>query len=184
LPSEISVERQFRFHCSCGNTTVSGERTVTCSGCGATLGIRRIRRFRQRSDSVAYYSSSLPVRRVETQRQHQNVQVAIPNLASPLGAWLKRALSNLAGVRQLDRQLQPANKAPRAVDRVPGAEPSVNLGDQVRVGPSTPSGSPHPHAGAVGRVMDIFEGHAYVMVESAEPQYHICVSLSCLDLLA
>jgi len=71
MASETSVERQFRFQCACGATMVSGEMTVTCSGCGAHLGIRRSRRHRQqRKDSVAYYGSrTIPVQRVERLRQ-------------------------------------------------------------------------------------------------------------------
>ncbi len=70
MASEVSVERQFRFHCSCGATTLSGERTVICTRCGASLGIRRVRRHRQRLDSVAYYGSrTLPVRRIERHSQ-------------------------------------------------------------------------------------------------------------------
>jgi len=71
MTPEVSVERQFRFQCSCGATVVTGEKTVTCTGCGANLGIRRVRRHRQQRDSVAYYGSrTLPVRRVERHR-HQ-----------------------------------------------------------------------------------------------------------------
>lgn len=82
MSSEISVERQFHFHCSCGATTVSGERTVTCTSCGITLGVRRVRRHRQhRRDSVAYYGSrgTLPVRRVEERTQNPNADAAIPS---------------------------------------------------------------------------------------------------------
>ena len=82
--SEISVERQFRFRCSCGATTESGEKEVICSGCGATLGIRRVRRHRQPTGgSVAYYGSrtqsarrTIPVQRVE--RKRQNPEPAVP----------------------------------------------------------------------------------------------------------
>ena len=68
MASEISVERQFRFHCSCGATIETGERTVRCPACGITLGVRRVRRHRQhRRDSVAYYGSFLsPSREPET----------------------------------------------------------------------------------------------------------------------
>jgi hypothetical protein len=77
MTSRISVERQFRFHCSCGATTVSGERKVICTGCGDTLGIRRIRRHRQGRDSVAYYGSSAPARRIESRREQPNTDAAI-----------------------------------------------------------------------------------------------------------
>jgi hypothetical protein len=79
MASEISVERQFCFHCSCGATTVSGEKEIACSDCGATLGVRRVRRHRQqRRDSVAYYGSSFPIRRAESQRQQPNSAAAAP----------------------------------------------------------------------------------------------------------
>jgi hypothetical protein len=70
MTPEIVVERHFHFYCSCGATTLTGERTVTCSGCGRTLGIRRVRRHRQHRGAVAYYgeainSRMLKVRRVE-----------------------------------------------------------------------------------------------------------------------
>lgn len=98
MASEISVERQFHFHCSCGSTIVTGERTVNCTACGVTLGVRRVRRHRQdRRDSVAYYGGrrTLPVRRVE--RLRQNVDTAppmagttqsesVPNRSMPLPA--------------------------------------------------------------------------------------------------
>jgi len=80
MASEGSVERQFRFQCACGATTISGEKSVTCMGCGAQLGIRKVRRHRQSRDSVTYYGSrTLPVRRVE-----RIIQRPIP--AEPL--WL------------------------------------------------------------------------------------------------
>ena len=73
MTSKISVERQFHFHCSCGAITITGERTVTCTGCGITLGVRRVRTHRQRSDTVTYYGGTfncrtIPVRRVEKRR--------------------------------------------------------------------------------------------------------------------
>jgi len=62
MEPKISVERQYRFHCLCGATTETGEKTVTCSGCGAVLGVHRVRRYRQhRRNSVAYYGSARPV---------------------------------------------------------------------------------------------------------------------------
>jgi predicted RNA-binding Zn-ribbon protein involved in translation (DUF1610 family) len=77
MASEISVERQFRFHCSCGATIETGEKTVRCPACGITLGVRRVRRHRQhRRDSVAYYGSSS--RRVESQRQQPSTTAATP----------------------------------------------------------------------------------------------------------
>ena len=78
MAPETSVERQFRFQCSCGATMESGETTVTCTGCGAYLGIRRVRRHRQQlRDSVAYYGSrTRPVRRVERPRKQPVTIVA------------------------------------------------------------------------------------------------------------
>jgi hypothetical protein len=120
MASEISVERQFRFHCSCGATIVTGERTVTCTACGITLGVRRVRRHRQHGrDSIAYYGSTsthtlprpassaipstpsrpswtLPVRRLEKRRRDSNTEAAIPSpgIRSRLGAWLKSELAD------------------------------------------------------------------------------------------
>jgi hypothetical protein len=117
MASEISVERQFRFHCPCGATIVTGERTVTCTACGITLGVRRVRRHRQhRRDSIAYYGSTsthtlprpassaipttpsspgwtLPVHRVEKRTQIQNTET-ISGIKSRLGAWFKRVLAH------------------------------------------------------------------------------------------
>ena len=78
MAPEISVERQFRFQCSCGETTESGEKTVICSGCGNTLGIRRVRRHRQRGNTVAYYGKTIRVRRVERHRQQSNLVLTAP----------------------------------------------------------------------------------------------------------
>ena len=84
MASEISVERQFRFQCSCGAAIVTGERTVTCPECGHTLGVHRVRRRRQhRRDSVTYYGSALPVRRAESHGQEPNPSAATPN--TPIG---------------------------------------------------------------------------------------------------
>jgi hypothetical protein len=79
MASEISVERQFRFHCSCGATIEAGERTVRCTACGITLGVRRVRRHRQqRRDAVAYYGSFYPIRRAESQTRQPNSAAATP----------------------------------------------------------------------------------------------------------
>jgi hypothetical protein len=119
MASEISVERQFRFHCSCGAITVSGEKKVICTGCGDTLGVRRIRRHRQHRDSVTYYGGSTPVRRIESRRgagisgrsidprwtipvqrierriQDPNVRARVPGsgIIARVGALLKSALA-------------------------------------------------------------------------------------------
>ena len=93
---ETSVERQFRFQCSCGATTVSGEKTVTCIGCGAHLGIRRVRRQRQRQGSVAYYGSrTLPVRRVERHRQQPGIAAPVEAQAIPHKVWVDANLTSV-----------------------------------------------------------------------------------------
>jgi len=42
IASEMVVEHDFR--CFCGASIVSTEKTLTCTHCGAILGIRRVRR--------------------------------------------------------------------------------------------------------------------------------------------
>jgi hypothetical protein len=103
MTSEISVERQFRFHCSCGATIVTGERRVNCTACGITLGVRRVRRRRQDSGSVAYYGRRThPVRRVEKHRQQLNTADVTPGItmSSTLSSWLKSALANRGEILQ------------------------------------------------------------------------------------
>jgi len=52
--------------------------------------------------------------------------------------------------------------------------------DFVRVGSFKPDGfTPHPHSGAFGQVLNIFNGHAHIFVPGQN--YSICVSLSCLE---
>jgi len=73
-------------------------------------------------------------------------------------------------------------QAPRTMRRVVNScvdDPFVNVGDRVKVVPLKPAGDPHPHAGAVGQVMDIFNGHAHVVIGD----FGICVSTSCLKVL-
>ena len=130
MASEISVERQFRFHCSCGATIETGERTARCPACGITLGVRRVRRHRQQQrDSVTYYGNfyplcraenkdenrestaatpispswTIPVRRVEKRRQGRNAEGVIrrPWITSRLRARLRSALTN-CGLRKID----------------------------------------------------------------------------------
>lgn len=84
MPPEVSVERQFHFHCFCGATMVTGERTVRCTGCGVTLGVHRVRRHRQqRRDAVTYYgygtNGRIRVRRVERPRQQPSAAPAEPH---------------------------------------------------------------------------------------------------------
>lgn len=103
---EVSVERQFRFHCSCGATMVSGERTVVCTACSASLGVRRARRRRQQMDSVAYYGSrTLPVHRVVRYRHTLDTIAATPNptIISILSAWFKSALAYCGEVLSVSR---------------------------------------------------------------------------------
>jgi hypothetical protein len=45
---------EYRFRCFCGAPIVTTEKTVTCASCGETLG---------------YYASTLPVRRIEKHKQ-------------------------------------------------------------------------------------------------------------------
>ena len=115
MTSEISVERQFHFHCSCGAITITGERTVTCTGCGITLGVRRVRRHRQRSDTVTYYGSTIPVRRVKKRRPHLNTTVRVPNarILSRFSAWVKTALAKCVkaiNVHRIKRKLKYCTK--------------------------------------------------------------------------
>jgi len=46
IPSETVVEYDFR--CFCGTSIVTTEKTVTCTNCGKTFGIRRVRKHRPR----------------------------------------------------------------------------------------------------------------------------------------
>jgi hypothetical protein len=100
MRSEIVVERHFHFHCSCGAITVAGERTVTCTGCGKTLGVRRVRKHRQSGDTVRYYGRSLnnrtlKVRRIEKRRHHPNTTSPARSVWSRLSLWVKIALNKL-----------------------------------------------------------------------------------------
>jgi hypothetical protein len=169
MTPEVSVERQFRFQCSCGAAMVSGEKTVTCTGCGANLGIRRARRHRQRHDSVAYYGSrTLPVRRVEKLRQQ-------PTPVPPVGAQVRDEPHGLLVVKE--------------TPRIP-----LLVGVHCKVGPTRPDGRPHPHAGKTGRITrftDLYSDpywrglpSAMIKLDSGiEPQGFIWVSLQCLEAL-
>jgi len=105
MAPEISVERQYHFHCSCGATTLSGERKVTCSGCGDILGIRRIRRRRQPRDFVAYYGSSVPVRRIGSLRREPNTGAGTSVAPAGLG-WTNT-------VQRVERRIQDPNEEAR-----------------------------------------------------------------------
>ncbi len=196
---DIVVERQFRFHCSCGVTIVSGERTVACSRCGAELGVRRVRRHRQSSDSIAYYGTRQPVRRIEKR--------------TAVGAWLKNVLTNrreAVRVRRVVKHVRlpngvpdvAANAASLSNSEKPIAPPVGNEspsrpwfeGAHVRVGPTRPDGTPHPHAGRTGRISRFTDTHSEpywlgppsAMVEldlETKPLGFIWVSLECLKML-
>lgn len=80
-------------------------------------------------------------------------------------------------------QHQPASSGspqPAEADVSREKQPVMGILSLVRVGRFKPDGiTPHPHAGAVGQVMDIFNDHAHVVV--AGGRYGICVSVSCLE---
>jgi hypothetical protein len=121
MTSEISVERQFCFHCSCGATIVTGERRVNCTACGITLGVRRVRRHRQHVGSVAYYGRRTHrVRRVERKRQQLNPAAVIPGvtMSSTLSSWLKSALANRGEILQLGLDSETAIPSPGIASRL------------------------------------------------------------------
>jgi hypothetical protein len=167
MASEISVERQFRFTCSCGATMVTGERTVTCDACGITLGVRRVRRHRQhRKDAVLYYGSTSPrnLRPVPT--------TSIPRLPASPGWTL------------------PVHRVEKQVVKSPGA--LLEKGVRVKVGPTRPDGKPHPHAGETGRITKLSASYpnwhvppcAAVKLDSGIWfGRFIWVSLQCLEVL-
>jgi hypothetical protein len=184
MTSEISVERQSHFHCSCGAITITGERTVTCTGCGITLGVRRVRRHRQRSDTVTYYGGTfngrtIPVRRVEKRRPHLNTTATMPNarILSRFSAWVKTALAKCVKAINVHRIREPGqiSNPPRPLEAQalheardePRREPvikestrgGVRQGMHVKVGPTRPDGKPHPHAGKTGRITKFIDAY-------------------------
>ena len=184
MTSKISVERQFHFHCSCGAITITGERTVTCTGCGITLGVRRVRRHRQRSDTVTYYGGTfngrtIPVRRVEKRRPHLNTTATVPKARIPsrFSTWMKTVLAKCAkaiNVHQIREPGQISNppqpleaqvlhEAPDELRRQPVIKESprggVREGMHVKVGPNRPDGKPHPHAGKTGRITKFIDAY-------------------------
>jgi hypothetical protein len=176
MSSEIVVERSFHFHCPCGAVTVTGERKVTCSGCGKTLSVRRIRMHQQRQpwQTVTYYGRASSVLRVEQREQ-------LPNTAQAL-----EALGVLQEVRDEPRGLPVSQESPR--------EP-FREGMHVRVGPIRPDGRPHPHAGKTGtitRFIDAFTNPDWDAPRCAsieldrgiEPKGFIRVSLESLEVLS
>jgi hypothetical protein len=51
MTSEVGVEHRFLFHCPCGAKIVTSRKTLTCSDCGKSMGVRRVRTRRQRRNS-------------------------------------------------------------------------------------------------------------------------------------
>ena len=139
MASDVRVERRFHFSCSCGTTTVTGDRTVTCRGCGKSLAVRRVRKQQRIPGSSAYYGVVLPASELETVEASDS-----------------------------SKDVRPARTC-----------------DFVRVGRFKPDGtSPHPHAGALGQVMDTFNGRAHLVIMEKGKRFSICVSVSCLEVLA
>jgi hypothetical protein len=184
MTSKISVERQFHFHCSCGAITITGERTVTCTGCGITLGVRRVRRHRQRSDTVTYYGGTfngrtIPVRRVEKRRPHLNTTATVPNarILSRFSAWVKTALAKCVKAINVHRISEPgqisnppqpleaqalheARDQPRRESVIKESlRGGVRHGMHVKVGPTRLDGKPHPHAGKTGRITKFIDAY-------------------------
>jgi hypothetical protein len=208
MGSEVSVERQYRFHCSCGTTTISGERKVTCTGCGDLLGLRRVRRRQQLQDSVAYYGSSTPpVRRVVRRRHHPNAKgAALAGSTSKIGLKLRIALTNLGEfliqVSRVDKGTGPARVASQTASEnasgmqrqhllLPETKASVIplpvRGVHVKVRATGPSGRPHPHAGKTGRITRFIDTYPEptVMIKldsGIEPPGFIWVTVGSLEL--
>lgn len=137
MVSEIRVERRFHFSCSCGATTVSGESTIACRGCGRSLAVRRVRKQQRVPGSSAYYGVALPAHQPETGKVDSST---------------KHRPAQICDFVRVSR-LKP--------DRI----------------------TPHPHAGAVGQVKDIFNVHAHIVVVKNGERHSICVSVSCLEVL-
>jgi hypothetical protein len=228
MERKISVERQYRFQCSCGATTETGEKTVTCSGCGAVLGVRRIRRHRQhRPNSVAYYGSTrsasrgntIPVRRVEkhSQRLKSAVRAGTVDEAavrvlfairSRLRAWFQRKLASpgyTLTLLRLQKDVQDTTPVPNVEAQgreTPPADQTTGgpllEGAHVKVRPTRPDGTPHPHAGETGTITKFSsafsepyqldskgrEPSAMIKLDSGIwPRQFIWVSLKCLEIL-
>lgn len=203
MASEVNVERQFRFQCTCGVATVSGEDTVICTGCGASLGIRRVRRHRQQPDSVAYYGKrTLPVRRVERYRHNTDSLAATLHTEAGLGLtdWFNCVLANcvkvLWGTRR-EKPLQQTSNLPSAEVQAKSDRTSERLlveGARVKVGLARLDGKPHPHAGKTGKITRLMDWYsepywsgaptAVIKLDSeVEPQEFVWVSLGCLEAL-
>jgi hypothetical protein len=176
MSSEIVVERSFHFHCPCGAVTVTGERKVTCSGCGKTLSVRRIRMHQQRQpwQTVTYYGRATSVPRVEKREQG-------PNTAHSVGAH-----GALQEIQDEPRGRSVSNESMRR---------SLCEGMHVKVGPTRPDGKPHPHAGKTGRIARFINAFtnpdwdgppcAVIHLDSGiESQGFIRVSLESLEVLS
>lgn len=217
MEPKISVERQYRFQCSCGATTETGEKTVTCSGCGAVLGVRRIRRHRQhRPNAVAYYGSTrsasrgntIPVRRVEKHSQRLKSGVVLFAIRSRLRAWFQSKLAsrgdalNLLRLQEDVQSTTPVLNVEAQGPRIPAADQTTRgpllEGTHVKVGPTRPDGTPHPHAGEAGRITKFSsafsepyrldskgqEPSAMIKLDSGSwPRQFIWVSVKCLEIL-
>jgi hypothetical protein len=173
MAREISVERQFRFQCSCGATTESGEKKVICTGCGNTLAIRRVRRHKQRGSTIAYYGKTLRVRRVE---KH----------SARFTKWFKNVLPSAPQI------LRDVHDEPRWEPEIYELRPLLIEGAHVRVGPTSPDGKPHPHAGKTGRITrfgymypewHVLPCAAVKLDAGIWPRSFIWVSLQCLEVL-
>jgi len=137
MASTIRVDRRYHFSCSCGTTTVSGQSTVTCAGCGKSFSVRRVRKPQRIPGFSPYYGIALSAHQPET------AEIESSSTCRP-----------------------------------------AQVCDFVRVARLKPDRiTPHPHAGALGQVMDIFSGHAHIIVKKNGACYSICVSVSCLEVL-
>jgi hypothetical protein len=175
MSSEIVVGRSFHFHCLCGTVTVTGERKVTCTGCGKSLSVRRIRMHQQRQpwQTVTYYGRAT-VRRVEKRGQ-------LPNTAQP-----PKTQGALHEIHDGPLALPVSNESLRR---------SICEGMHVKVGPTRPDGRPHPHAGKTGRITRFIDAltnpdwdaprcASIELDRGIEPHGFIRVSLESLEVLS
>jgi hypothetical protein len=147
---EIRVERGFHFSCSCGAKTVTSSGAVTCGLWGKSLSIRKASKQQRISGESAYYGVVLPADQPEPSVNGQCEPAAVV----------------FHGTEEINNSS--------------GTKSTVEICDLARVGRFKPDGvTLHPHAGVVGRVKDIFNGHAHVVVKGGH--YGICVSVSCLE---
>ena len=104
-----------------------------------------------------------------------------------LGRIRKRVCSEACRLRFDDRYWRG-----RAYERVHGAQDRFYAGNRVRVGPAKPDGTPHPHAGKTGVILEIMglflelqRPRAQVRIDPGFPDAGniMVVSLSCLERL-